>query len=281
MSDDKVHDWIAPIDEVLSPGEIRKPDGPFSLYRLKGLGIENAIKLIKKPEGKTAVPSRDILPDLKKQEGRIRYIQRGRWLSARNRKKKFLEVLKYPAEPVQEFIRSIVSLKPRTLLDFASGSGSSVTSLAHNLSAGTRIFAVERDLKCLWIIQEKFRMIGRSSNCEAIGGDVRGMPFPDESMDVVSSVMALQEITGISSLLREVKRVLSKDGSYFALLNREPWLNHIISLDEYKAFAEAADLFSGIDALSILAGKTGLTVSDLREFKDGEKDLCLVEMRKI
>ncbi|MBN1619807.1 class I SAM-dependent methyltransferase [candidate division WOR-3 bacterium] len=277
MSHTKIHEWIAPIDEVLSQGENRKPDGPFSLNRLKKIGVENAIKLVQKPEKKNTVLTCDILHDLKKLEGRIRYIQSGSWISARDRKKKCVEALENPSKSVQKFIEAVVSKKPKTLLDLASGSGSSVTSLAYNLPADTSIFAVERDLKCLWIIQEKFRMIKRSNNSEAIGGDVRELPFQDESMDVVSSIMALQEISGISIFLREIKRVLKDDGSYFALLNREPWLYGIISLDEYKAFAEVADLYSGIDALIGLALKTGLTVTD---YKVGEKDLCLVEIRK-
>lgn len=280
LTHDKIHEWIAPIDEVLSPGEILKPNGPFSLNRLKEMGIDEAIRLFQKRGIRTPARTGNILPDLKNLEGRIRYIQSGSWISARNRKKKFVESLEKPSKPVKKFIEAVLSKKPKTLLDFASGSGSSVTSLAHNLNIGTNIFALERDMKCLWIIQEKFRIIKRSNNSEAIGGDVREMPFQDESMDVVSSMMALQEIAGISSLLREVKRVLRKDGRYFALLNREPWLDGIISLDEYKEFAKIADLYSGIDGLVAVAGKTGLIIADLREFKDGEKDLCLVEMRK-
>jgi ubiquinone/menaquinone biosynthesis C-methylase UbiE len=281
MRDEDFHCWVAPVDEALNPGVARKPEGPFSLSRLKNMGIENAIKVahlakVERPISQT----RGILQDLRSIESQIKYRMSGRWLRRRGREATFFESLKNPSQPVREFINLVVAEKLDTLLDVASGGGSAVTSLADAVGESAFIFSVERDLKCLWTIQSKFKAIERSDKCEAIGADVRKLPFRENSVSVVTSMMAVQEIVGIDLLLEEIARVLKPGGSYIALYNREPWTYDLLPLADYKRFAREARMYSGHDDFKHEVNQHGLSYENERIFTENKRELCLTTLRK-
>jgi ubiquinone/menaquinone biosynthesis C-methylase UbiE len=186
-------------------------------------------------------------------------------------------LLTNPSESVRSFLKLVKSRSPSSVLDIASGGGSGVASIADTLGGDVRIISVERDLKCLWIIQEKLKHIGRQRNSEAIGADVRQLPFKMESVDLVTSMMVMQEILGIGSVFREIRRVLKPEGSYIALINREPWVYDMIPIEQYKSFAKAVDMYSGDGDLLGKAQEEHLAPIYVEEFTDQGREFCLVE----
>ncbi len=281
MVNNAVHNWLSPIDEALNPSENRRPEGPLSILRLKRLGVETAVGIAASQDKKCIDDSFDISSDLKKLKGKIKYIKSGNWLNARGRKTGFLSALTNPSESVSSFLKLLTSRNPSSVLDIASGGGSGVVAIADSLKEDVRIFSLERDLQCLWIIQEKFKYIGKQKNSEAIGADVRQLPIKKNSVDMVTSMMAMQEILGISSVLNEIHRVLKPGGSYIALFNKEPWVYDMIPIEQYKSFAKSVDMYSGYEDLVSKAQKQHLVTAHIEEFTDNGKEFCLVEFGKV
>ena len=281
MSNNTIHNWLSPIDEALNPTEIFRPDGPFSILRLKKLGVEKAQRMASS-QSNQAVPTNtfSVQNDLQLLQGKIKYIKSGKWLKARDRGKRWLNSLRNPSESVKSFLSLVESRNPDSLLDIASGGGSGVASLADVLPANVKVFSAERDLKCLWIIQEKFKHIRKQANSEAIGADVRQLPFKNDSITAVTSMMAMQELLGVSSVLREIHRVLKPGGSYIALFNKEPWVYDMIPIDQYKRFAVAVDMYSGYADLVLTAEKETLVLGSVEEYTEKDKEFCLVEFVK-
>ncbi|MBN1879167.1 methyltransferase domain-containing protein [bacterium] len=281
MGNNTIHNWLSPIDEALNPNEITLPEGPFSLLRLKRLGVEEA-KELASSQANQSIPDNafSVRNDLKQLQGKIKYIKSGKWLRARDRGKKWLNSLNNPSESVKSFLSLAESRNPDSLLDIASGGGSGVASLADVLPAKAKVFSVERDLKCLWIIQEKFKHIRKQANSESIGADVRQLPIKNDSIGVVTSMMAMQELLGVSSVLEEIHRVLKPGGSYIALFNKEPWVYDMIQIDQYKRFAKAVDMYSGYPDLVATAENESLSLKGLEEFIENGKEYCLVEFGK-
>lgn len=281
MANNTIHNWLSPIDEALNPTEITRPEGPLSILRLKRLGVDKAKELASSQANQT-VPDNtfSVRNDLKQLQGKIKYIKSGKWLRARNRGERWLNTLNNPSESVRSFLNLAASRNPDSLLDIASGGGSGIASLADALPAAAKVFSVERDLKCLWIIQEKFKHIRKQANSESIGADVRQLPIKNDSIGVVTSMMAMQELLGVSSVLREIHRVLKPGGSYIALFNKEPWVYDMIPIDQYKRFAKAVDMYSGYADLVATAENENLNLNGLEEFTDNGKELCLAEFGK-
>jgi len=280
MGNNTIHNWLSPIDEALDPSKITRPEGPLSILRLKRLGVEQA-KSIASSRATSAVPnSSSVSEDLKHIQGKIKYIKSGKWLAARGRGDSWLKSLSNPSKSVSAFLKLAESQNPDSLLDIASGGGSGVVALADVLSSDVKIFSAERDLKCLWIIQEKLKHINKQLNSEAIGADVRQLPIKNNSIGLVTSMMAMQELLGITSVLREIHRILQPGGSYIALFNKEPWVHDMIPIDQYKSFARAVDMYAGYTDIVATAEDQHLHLIDLEEFTDNGKEFCLVEFGK-
>lgn len=280
MGNNTIHNWLSPIDEALNPSEITRPEGPLSILRLKRLGVDKAKAIASSQAGITAENPPGIDEDLKQLHGRIRYIKSGKWLKARGREDRWLGSLADRSESVNSFLKLVESRSPDSLLDIASGGGSGVVSLADVLPGYVRVFSAERDLKCLWIIQDKFKRIQKQTNCEAIGADVRQLPFGNDSIGLVTSMMAMQELLGLSAVLREVHRVLQPGGSYIALFNEEPWVYDMIPIEQYRSFANAVDMYSGLKDLVATAENQQLNLIAVERFAGMGKELCLAEFRK-
>lgn len=271
---------MSPIDEALSHYIVSKPDGFLSINHLKKIGLKEAVKLASSSQKQHPTKSGDLKDDIKKNRGKIKYRKSGNWFKHRNRKAGFLNSLSNPSEPVKSFLSLVKSRKSSSLVDIASGGGSGVASISKLLGENIKIFALERDLKCLWIIQEKFKLIGKALNCEAVGADVRRMPFMKGSVDIVTSMMAMQEILGIGAVLKEIHRILKPGGSYIALFNKEPWVYDMIPVEEYQNFSRAVDMYSGYEDLVEKARENGLILSKEKTYSDQGREFCLVEIIK-
>ncbi len=258
-----VNTWQAPVDEALGVMPGTPVNGLLSLNRLKEIGIDRAIE----QSGSRCIKSEMIESDpnavTKEMLGKARYLDSGEWFKHKGRAKRLLT---FPAEGgvnydiFREFMNTVQSTKTRDLIDLLSGGGYGVTHQAFQNRELRRIAAVERDMKCLWNIQYRFKHIRRSSISEAIGGDVRRLPIGSESFDTAMTLQGLTELHGISGFLREAYRVLKQDGYYVALYSEDPVTFDILPVSDLRKFALAADLYAGHEQFISAAEKTGFRV---------------------
>ncbi|MCK4671042.1 MAG: methyltransferase domain-containing protein, partial [Candidatus Aegiribacteria sp.] len=144
-----------------------------------------------------------------------------------------------------------------------------------------RIAAVERDLKCLWNIQYRFKHIGRSSISEAIGGDVRRLPIASESFDTAMTLQGLVELHGISRFLQETYRVLKQDGYYVALYSEDPVTFDIIPVSDLRKFALEANLYTGHEHFISAAEKVGFRMISTKALEGTRGMKRITVFRKI
>ena len=258
-----VNTWQAPVDEALGVVPGTPVNGLLSLNRLKEIGIGRAIERLGNRCIKSDMIESDPNAVTKEMLGKARYLDSGEWFKHKGRAKRLLT---FPAEGgvnldiFREFMNTVKRVKPEDLIDLLSGGGYGVTHQAFQNSELRRIASVERDLKCLWNIQYRFKHIGRSSISEAIGGDVRRLPIVSESFDTAMTLQGLVELHGINGFLKEAYRVLKQDGHYIALYSEDPVTFDILPVSELKRFALAADLYAGHERFISAAEKTGFRV---------------------
>lgn len=273
--------WVSPIDEALNPNKFKKPLGALSLQRLNEIGVEKAVKIAGNSKyDKSSIKSEKVLNNLISIENKIRYRANEKWLKSRGRKESILNSLNNPLKSVKIFAETVAKEKPKRILDAASGSGSGIASVANRAKGVENIFAIERDLKCLWSLQNRFKLLKREKIFEAVGADVRKLPFPENSFDAVTTMMALQEIQGIDFFLEEISRVLCPGGVYAALYTKEPLTYGIIEKNDYRKFAVAAKLFSGHKDFIKTALHNGLRTDKEFFFLENNTELCLTVFRK-
>lgn len=258
-----VNTWQAPVDEVLGVLPGTPVNGLLSMNRLKEIGIDRAIEKLRNRSMKKELIESDPNAVTKELLGKARYLDSGEWFKHKERSER---LLKFPAEGgvnfdiFKEFMNTVQRTEPEDLIDLLSGGGYGITHQAFQNSELRRIAAVERDLKCLWNIQYRFRHIGRSSISEAIGGDVRRLPIASESFDTAMTLQGLVELHGISGFLKEVYRVLKQDGYYVAIYSEDPVTFDILPVADLRRFALAADLYAGHERFISAAEKAGFTV---------------------
>ncbi len=264
LTSDSISTWTAPIDEIFGRRHLKIAPSPLSIARLARMGAEKGIERVGKilplrEFGSTPCHrEEDIARILKSIENQAKYRMWGNWLYCKGREERFLSSLKDPGDAVSLFIETVVKECPITLLDVASGGGSGVASIVNATDDIEHVFALERDLKCLWSIQRKFMYLGRSRHCDAIGGDVRRLPFTSDTITVITSVMALQEIYSVSTMMREITRVLVPGGCYILLCSVKPDTYGLMSVESYCKFARKVDMYSGHVDLLKTAKESGL-----------------------
>ncbi|MDM7993079.1 MAG: methyltransferase domain-containing protein [Candidatus Fermentibacter sp.] len=280
---DGIHEWKAPIDEVLGIPDLTPVEGPLSMGRLARMGVDSAIDLLKSPGRLTGCipgskPGSAAIPE--GLDGQVVYRMSGRWLGSRGRKEKLEASITAMRRSVRAFVDAAISADADTILDIASGGGSGICCIASVLTGDQRIFAAERDYKCLWAIQSKFEYLGRASCCEAVGADILQLPFRDRSIDLITSLAALPEIMGISRVLSEISRILTPGGRYVALYNPDPDTYGILPVVDYSRFAREADLYSGHDDFLRTAAGSGLVPVEVDEFDEDSRRRVLTIFRK-
>ncbi|MCD4776406.1 MAG: methyltransferase domain-containing protein, partial [Candidatus Aegiribacteria sp.] len=211
LSNTAVNTWQAPVDEALGVPPGIPVNGLLSMNRLKKIGIDRSIEQLLNRSTNTKAVESDPNAVTKELLGKARYRDSGEWFKHNGRAERLLT---FPAEGgvnldiFKEFMNAVQRTEPDDLIDLLSGGGYGVTHQAFQNSELKRIAAVERDLKCVWNIQYRFKHIGRSSISEAIGGDVRQLPIASESFDTAMTLQGLVELFKISGFLQEAYRII-------------------------------------------------------------------------
>ncbi|MCK4506509.1 MAG: methyltransferase domain-containing protein [Candidatus Aegiribacteria sp.] len=279
-----VNTWQAPLDEALGVAPGTPVNGLLSLNRLKEIGIDRAIDQLRNRSMNKELIESDPNAVTKELRGKARYLDSGEWFKHNGRSKRLLS---FPAEGgvnfdiFREFMNAVQRTEPDDLIDLLSGGGYGVTHQAFQNRKLRRIAAVERDLKCLWNIQYRFKHIGRSSISEAIGGDVRRLPIASESFDSAMTLQGLVELHGISGFLNEAYRVLKQDGYYIALYSEDPVTFDILPVSELRRFALEADLYAGHEQFISAAEKAGFKVISTKALEGTRGMKRITVFRKI
>lgn len=172
----QVNCWQAPIDEALGVQPGTPVNGLLSLNRLKETEIDEAIEKFRSRSVNSNLTGSDPNVVTKKLLCKARYRDSGEWFKHKGRTERLLTFSTeggINSDIFREFMNTVQKTKPESIIDLLSGGGYGVTHQVFQNRELKRIVAVERDLKCLWNIQYRFKHIGLSSISEAIGGDVR------------------------------------------------------------------------------------------------------------
>lgn len=110
----------------------------------------------------------------------------------------------------QAMLQEVVRSDPGTVLDVASGTCGVALALAHDTSAWTVALDISED------------MLGRGRSLVEEGGyehrivctlgSAEMLPFPDESFDALTFTYLLRYVADPEAVLRELARVVKKDG---------------------------------------------------------------------
>jgi ubiquinone/menaquinone biosynthesis C-methylase UbiE len=123
--------------------------------------------------------------------------------------------LRYLVQPSARVIERS-GIKPgMTVLDLGCGSGAFTLPAARVVGERGKIYAIDIQLVMLRQLERRLARAGSHdiNNVELKQASAYELPLPDESLDLVMSVAAFQEIPDKLRALREVKRVLKKGGT--------------------------------------------------------------------
>lgn len=112
---------------------------------------------------------------------------------------------------VPALIRSLRLPAGVSILEVGCGRGVALPPLAE-LCRPRRLIGLDVDLSLLG--EARRRLEGRGMAAELVHGDVRSMPFPDASVDVVVDFGTCWHIADAERALREIERVLAPGGRF-------------------------------------------------------------------
>lgn len=95
------------------------------------------------------------------------------------------------------------------VLDLGCGTGYFTVPLARYLTGN--IYAVDLSVEMLDIVQQK-SLQHKLDNVEAIVGDAQGIPLLDSCVDRVICSLLIHECDDVSQVIREIKRVMRRQG---------------------------------------------------------------------
>lgn len=128
------------------------------------------------------------------------------------------EVLDKPerikAFPPEELLQMLPIRKTNTILDLGAGTGYLTIPAAR--MTNSQVYALDIDPGMLEVIDSKAKGAG-ISNIQLLEGSTDRIPLPDASADIVLASLVLHEVTPLSEILQQVKRVLKEGGCFLCL----------------------------------------------------------------
>jgi ubiquinone/menaquinone biosynthesis C-methylase UbiE len=279
--------WIPPINDAL--GIMVSESFDASLKRAAKVGIRNIKAQPDRP------PKRITRRDIESFQthdiiAAAKYRRSGRWFEHRRRS----DYHKWSAIPTRstpalyEFYRQVVRARPKKILDLASGGGGGINTIVRNLPGLECCFATERDVKCLWSLQYRFGFLNPRNWTEAIGCDVRQLPFQDDAFDTVTCYMSFSEIAGYSRALSEAYRVLEPNGKAIIISYQTFFKTHHFDQDfiakipsrDLLLLARKTDIYYDAEGLMQQARETGFNVQHARSVLDHDKRYIITTLMK-
>ncbi|HZP59289.1 MAG TPA: bifunctional demethylmenaquinone methyltransferase/2-methoxy-6-polyprenyl-1,4-benzoquinol methylase UbiE [Opitutaceae bacterium] len=117
-------------------------------------------------------------------------------------------------------VAAVRGLRPRDVLDLATGSGDVAFALSRALPAGTRVTGMDF---CQPMLDEAERKkTPRDTAVVFRQGDALALPLPDASIDAITIAFGLSNLADRGRALREMRRVLRPGGALFVLEFSQP-----------------------------------------------------------
>ncbi len=118
------------------------------------------------------------------------------------------------------------------VLDLATGTADVAISLVKQVSAVSRVTAVDPALKMLDIARKKVEKEGLSSHIFLEGGNAESLTYPDNTFDAITISFGVRNIENLSKGLDEMYRVLKPGGRLLILETSIPtnpvlWFLHL------------------------------------------------------
>jgi demethylmenaquinone methyltransferase/2-methoxy-6-polyprenyl-1,4-benzoquinol methylase len=120
-------------------------------------------------------------------------------------------------------IRQLVSLKPKKILDVATGTGDfAITSF--EILKPEKITGIDISAGMLEIGRKKIEKSGLQNSIELLNGDSEAILFDDNSFDAVTVAFGVRNFENLEKGLSEIKRVLKPGGKLIVLECTKPSL---------------------------------------------------------
>jgi len=117
---------------------------------------------------------------------------------------------------IEEQVRRVVELKPRTVVDACCGGGFFIASLLKSFQGYEKLFSFDVDYHCSKRVEGIFRHFNVVDRSLPMVADVRRMPFPSDSIELVTTRYGFSHVLGYSKAIEEIYRVLQPRGMLVA-----------------------------------------------------------------
>jgi SAM-dependent methyltransferase len=111
------------------------------------------------------------------------------------------------------------------VLEVGCGRGVALPALARRLRP-SRLAGLDVDRSLLRAARERLEQTGTATQVELVHGDVRALPFPDGSFDLVIDFGTCYHVARRAQALREIARVLADGGRFVHETRVNQWLAH-------------------------------------------------------
>jgi ubiquinone/menaquinone biosynthesis C-methylase UbiE len=125
------------------------------------------------------------------------------------------EIRRYWGVRYEEFVRVICEMvkkeKPRSLLDIATGTGKIPRTIETNGKTGIRMCGIDITFPVLRAARARSEESHQDSSCELVCASAMNIPYPDETFDLVTCVLAGHHLDA-KLFVSEARRVLARNG---------------------------------------------------------------------
>lgn len=120
----------------------------------------------------------------------------------------------------KKMIAQLKAMRPKVILDVATGTGD-VALEAMSLKP-ERVVGVDISTGMLELGKQKIAKRGLSSTIQMVEGDSENLPFDDNTFDAVTVAFGVRNFENLNKGLKEINRVLRKDGKLVVLEFSQP-----------------------------------------------------------
>jgi demethylmenaquinone methyltransferase/2-methoxy-6-polyprenyl-1,4-benzoquinol methylase len=128
----------------------------------------------------------------------------------------------------KRLIQKVANLKPKTVLDIATGTGD-LAILAAQMTEAQEIIGADISEGMMQVGRKKVEALGLSQRVQMKTGDSENLPFDNDYFDVVTVAFGVRNFENLDKGLQEILRVLKPNGALYILETSQP-KNAIIRL---------------------------------------------------
>lgn len=115
-------------------------------------------------------------------------------------------------EKLAKWGRSYIKIKKEdAVLDLGCGGG---RNIAYFLAQGAKVYGMDHAQASVNMASERNKEAIKSGRCQILLGDVKHLPFDDESMDIVTAFETIYFWNDIQVCFEEIYRVLNRGGQF-------------------------------------------------------------------